>query len=200
MGFSLFKGPEGSESTLEMVGVESANEPRWKGAILVSFARGTWLGQGKKGPNAINNQRGLSKLAVGNPIRQVQKGPTHGAFQTTSNKDVAMLSETPATIQQKCEEINNLLKDHDSAANKLFEALSKRTGIEEAETHANDLMEHLMELAVQVIAESSPSDQRIIRQTLETMSSHCESWDVVNNENQNPALDLFEKLKGNYAI
>ena len=78
----------------------------------------------------------------------------------------------------------------------LFEALARGTATEQMENEATDAIELATHMAMQLIREANSSDLSQARRVLSKFKTHCETWDVVNNQELNPAIDIFNLFKG----
>ena len=99
-------------------------------------------------------------------------------------------------IEQQCKNLQTALEEHALMCHTLFEALAQGSITEEMETEATKAIERATHMALQLIRDPSNAELNRTRQVLSLFKTHCEMWDVVNEEDLSPANDLFTLFKG----
>jgi hypothetical protein len=100
------------------------------------------------------------------------------------------------SIEEQCMEFETMLEEHTVLCHSLYEAMAQGSVTDEMDNEATHLIERATHVLLKVVKDAQIENLDRVRKLLDRFTSHCETWDVVNEQDISPANDIFKLFKG----
>ena len=126
----------------------------------------------------------------------VTKGGQSHAFDQSQDSRARMSTAT----EEQCMQLDTILDDHTKLCHSLYESLALGSVTDEMENDATQMIERATHMALKVVKEAHIKDLDRVRQLLTRFKAHCETWDVVNDQDISPANAIYKLFKGDTLV
>ena len=95
-------------------------------------------------------------------------------------------------------QLETMLEEHTVLYHSLYEALAMGSATDEMENEATQVIERATHILLKIVKDAHIQDLDRVRKLLTRFTAHCETWDVVNDQDISPANDIFKIFKGDF--
>ena len=93
-------------------------------------------------------------------------------------------------------QVETMLEEHTGLCHSLYESLAQGSVTDEMENEATHKIERAAHIVLKIVKDAHIQDLDRVRKLLTRFTAHCETWDVVNDQDISPANDIFKIFKG----